>query len=134
MGFKFMLKIRHHQTKTDIYTWRHNYNNVLRVLCNAIIQKVQQSNADNHKSNISGIQFVKEKTSPTTINTEKTQSKRKNFYGYLAGANEWTLPELKAFSMKHFPQDSCQTKKQVDSFVLSQTRKICGWPGTFGSN
>ena len=44
----------------DRYTWRHNH--VLIVLCNAIIHKVQQCSADNHKSNISGIQFVKEKT------------------------------------------------------------------------
>ena len=59
----------------DRYTWRHN--NVLRVLCNAIIHKVQQCNADNHKNNISGIQFVKEEASATTINTAKTQNKRK---------------------------------------------------------
>ena len=102
---------------------------MLRVLCNAIIHKVQQCNADNHKNNISGIQFVKEKASATTINTAKTQSKRKTFYGDLAGANDWTvffeLPELKAFSIKHFPQDICQTKKEVDAFVISQSRKIC---------
>ena len=59
----------------DRYTWRHN--NVLRVLCNAIIHKVQQCNADHHKNNISGIQFVKEKASATTINTEKHKAKGK---------------------------------------------------------
>jgi len=111
----------------DRYTWRHN--NVLRVLCNAIIHKVQQCNADNHKNTISSIQFVKEKASATTINTAKTQSKRKTFYGDLAGANDWTvffeLPELKELSIIHFPQDICQTKKQVDAFVISQSRKIC---------
>ena len=57
------------------------------------------------------------------------QSKRKTFYGDLAGANDWTvffeLPELKEFSIKHFPQDICQTKKEVDAFVISQSRKIC---------
>ena len=72
---------------------------------------------------------MKEKASATTINTAKTQSKRKTFYGDLAGANDWTvffeLPELKTFSIKHFPQDICQTKKQVDAFVISQSRKIC---------
>jgi hypothetical protein len=103
----------------DRYTWWHN--NVLRVLCNAIIHKVQQCNADNHKNTISSIQFVKEKASATTINTAKTQSKRKTFYGDLAGANDWTvffeLPELKTFSIKLFPQDICQTKKQIDAFV-----------------
>ena len=26
---------------------------------------------------------------------------------------------------KHFPQDKCQTKKEVDAFVMSQSRKIC---------
>ena len=58
-----------------------------------------------------------------------TQSKRKTFYGDLAGANDWTvffeLPELKEFSIKHFPQDICQTKKQVDAFVISKSKKIC---------
>ena len=71
----------------------------------------------NHKNANSGIQFVKEKASAgtTTINTAKTQSKRKTFYGDLAGANDWTvffkLPELKAFSIKHIPQDIYKTKK-----------------------
>ena len=59
----------------DRYTWRHN--NVLRVLCNAIIHKVQHCNVDNHKNNISGIQFVKQKASVTTINTAKMQTKGK---------------------------------------------------------
>ena len=43
---------------------------------NSVMQK-------NHKNNISGIQFVKEKAAATTINTAKTQSKRKTFYGDL---------------------------------------------------
>ena len=72
---------------------------------------------------------MKEKASATTINTAKAQSKRKTFYGDLAGANDWTvffkLPELKELSIKHFPQDKCQTKKQVDAFVIYQSRKIC---------
>ena len=72
---------------------------------------------------------MKEKASATTISTAKTQSKRKTFYGDLAGANDRTvffeLSELKAFSIKHFPPDICQTKKQVDAFVISQSRKIC---------
>ena len=37
----------------------------------------------------------------------------------------FTSKELKTFSIKHFPQDICQTKKQVDAFVISQSRKIC---------
>ena len=72
---------------------------------------------------------MKEKASATTINTAKMQSKRKTFYGDLAGANDWTvffeLPELKEFSIKHFPQDICQAKKQSDGFVISQSRKMC---------
>ena len=103
----------------DRYTWRHN--NVLRVLCNAIIHKVQQCNADNHKNNISGIQFVKEKASATTINTAKTQSKRKTFYGDLAGANDWTvffeLPELKELSINTFLKTYAKLKKKL--IVLS---------------
>ena len=94
-----------------------------------LIHKVQQCNADHHKNNISGIQFVKEKASGTTINTATLQSKRKTFYGDLAGANNWTvyfeLPELKEFLIKHFPQDIYQTKKQVDAFFISQSKKIC---------
>ena len=57
------------------------------------------------------------------------QTKKKTFYGDLATSNDWTvffeLPELKAFSIKHFPQDICQTTKQVDAFVISRSRKIC---------
>ena len=33
--------------------------------------------------------------------------------------------QLKEFSIKHFPQDICQIKKQVDAFVTSQSKKIC---------
>ena len=85
-------------------------------------------NADNHKNNISGIQFVKEKASATTINTAKIQSKRKTFYGDLAGANDWTvffeLPELKEFSIKHFPQDICQTKNKLVLLSYLKARKF----------
>jgi len=63
---------------------------------------------------------VKEKASTTTINTATTQSKRKTFCRELAGANDWTvffeLLELKEFSIKIFPQDSCQTK--IKSMLL----------------
>ena len=56
-------------------------------------------------------------------------TKKKTFYGDLATSNDWTvffkLPELKAFSIKHFPQVICQTTKQVDAFVISQSSKIC---------
>ena len=61
----------------DRYTWQHN--NALRVLCNAIIHNVQQCNADNHKTSISGIQFVKEKAFTATKNTaKKHKAKEKN--------------------------------------------------------
>ena len=76
---------------------------------------------------------MKEKTSATTINTAKTQSKRKTFHGDLAGANDWTvffkLPELKELPIKHFPQDICQTKKEV-----SKQENLFGWAGTYSSN
>ena len=41
---------------------------------------------------------------------------RSSFFDYLF---------IKEFSIKHFPQDICQTKKQVDAFVISQSKKIC---------
>ena len=54
---------------------------------------------------------------------------KKAFYGDLDTSNDWSvffrLPELKAFSIKHFPQDNFQTTKQVDAFVISRSRKIC---------
>jgi len=72
---------------------------------------------------------VKEKATASTISSAKTHNKKKTFYGDLATSNDWTvffeLPELKAFSIKHFPQDICQTTKQVDAFVISRSRKIC---------
>ena len=104
------MKIRHHQTKTDT----HGGIIMCSEFCamQSFTKYNSVANADNHKNNISGIQFVKEKASATTINTAKTQ--RKTFYGDLAGANDWTvffeLPELKEHSIKHFPQDICQTK------------------------
>ena len=69
----------------DRCTWR--YNDVLSVLCNTTIHKVQQCNALNHKNNISDIQFVQEKVFATTINAATTQGKRKTFYEDLGGAN-----------------------------------------------
>ena len=53
----------------DRYTWRQN--NVLRVLCNAIVHKVPQRNQDTQKDTASGIHFVNEKASATTISSAK---------------------------------------------------------------
>ena len=44
------------------------------------------------------------------------------------------LPELKAFSIKHFPQDICQTTKQVDACHISKQKDFFCWPRTHGSN
>ena len=96
---------------------------MLRVLCNAIVHKVKQCNQDSQKDTAPGIHFVKEKATASTISSAKTNNKTKTFYGDLATSNDWTvffqLPKLKAFSIKHFPQDSCQTTKQVDALNLS---------------
>ena len=59
----------------DRYTWRHN--NVLRVLCNAIVRKVQQRNRDSQKDTAPGIHFVKEKATASTISSAKTHNKKK---------------------------------------------------------
>ena len=60
---------------------------------------------------------MKEKASATTINTTKTQRKRKTFYGDLAGANDWTvffkLPELKTFSINTFLKTSAKLKNKL---------------------
>jgi len=127
-GCPWVLNVENKTTPSeDRYTWRHN--NVLRVLCNAIVRKVQQRNRDSQKDTAPGIHFVKEKATASTISSAKTHNKKKTFYGDLATSNDWTvffeLPELKAFSIKHFPQDICQTTKQVDAFVISRSRKIC---------
>ena len=137
-GCPWVLNVENKTTLSeDRFRWRHN--NVLRVLCNAIVRKVQQRNQDTQKDTAPGIHFVKEKASAITISSAKAHNKKKNFYGDLATSNDWTvffeLPELKEFSIKHFPQDICQTTKQVDAFVISRSRKICFvWPGTHGSN
>ena len=127
-GCPWVLNVENKTTPSeDRYTWRHN--NVLRVLCNAIVRKVQQRNRDSQKDTAPGIHFVKEKATASTISSAKILNKKKTFYGDLATSNDWTvffeLPELKAFSIKHFPQDICQTTKQVDAFVISRSRKIC---------
>ena len=62
----------------DRYTWRHN--NVLRVLCNAIVRKVQQCNQDSQKDTAPGIHFVKEKATASTISLAKTHNKKKRLY------------------------------------------------------
>ena len=93
--------------------WRHK--NVLRVLCNAIVHKVQQCNQDSQKDTAPGIHFVKEKATASTISSAKAHNKKKTCYGDLATSNVWTvlfeLPVLKAFSIKYFPQDICQNIK-----------------------
>ena len=47
-GCPWVLNVENKTPNEDRYTWWHN--NVLRVLCNAIICKVQQCNADKHKN------------------------------------------------------------------------------------
>ena len=102
---------------------------MLRVLCNTIVCNVQQRNQNSQKDTAPAIHFVKEKATASTISSAKTHNKKKSYNGDLATSNDWTvffeLPELKAFSIKHFPQDICQTTKQVDAFVISRSRKIC---------
>ena len=47
-GCPWVLNVENKTTPSeDRYTWRHN--NVLRVLCNAIVRKVQQRNRDSKK-------------------------------------------------------------------------------------
>ena len=104
-GCPWVLNVENKTTPSeDRYTWRHN--NVLRVLCNAIVRKVQQRNQDSQKDTAPGIHFVKEKATASTISSAKTHNKKKTFYGDLATSNDRTvffeLPELKAFSIKHF--------------------------------
>ena len=101
---------------------------MLRVLCNAIVCKVQQRNRDSQKNTAPGIHFVKEMTTASTISSAKILNKKKTFYGDLATSNDWTvffeLPELKAFSIKHFPQDICQTTKQVDALSYHEAERF----------
>ena len=114
-GCPWLLNVENKTTPNeDRHTWRHN--NVLRVLRIAIVRKVQQRNEDNQKYTAPGLHFVKEKATATTISSAKTHNKKKTFYRDLATSNDWKvffeLPELKEFSIKHFPQDICQTTNQ----------------------
>ena len=74
-----------------------------------LVHKVQQHYQDSQKDTAPGICFVKEKATASTISSAKTHNTEKTFYRDLATSNDWTvffeLPELKAFSIKHFPQD-----------------------------
>ena len=64
---------------------------MLRVLCNAIVRKVQQRNQDSQKDTAPGIHFVKEKATASTISSAKTHNKKNIFYGDLATSNDWTI-------------------------------------------
>ena len=67
-GCPWVLNVENKTTPSeDRYTWRHN--NVLRVLCNAIVRKVQQRNRDSQKDTAPGIHFVKEKATASTISS-----------------------------------------------------------------
>ena len=108
----------------DRYTWRHN--NVLRVLCNAIVRKVQQRNQDSQKDTAPGIHFVKEKATASTISSAKTHNKKRTFYGDLATSNAWTvffeLPEFKTFSINTFLKTSAKLKNKL---MLLSYLKVC---------
>ena len=89
-GCPWVLNVENKTTPNeDRYTWRHN--NVLRVLCNAIliVHKVQQRNKANQKDTAPGIlHFVKEKATASTISSAKTHNTKKTFYGDLATSND----------------------------------------------
>ena len=75
-GCPWVLNVENMTTpKEGRYTWRHN--NVLGVLCNAIVRKVQQHNQDSQKDTAPGIHFVKEKATATTISSAKTHNKKR---------------------------------------------------------
>ena len=77
-GCPWVLNVENKTTPNeDRYMWRHN--NVLRVLCNAIVRKVQQRNQDTQKDTAPGIHFVKEKASAITISSAKAHNKKKTY-------------------------------------------------------
>ena len=65
------------QVDIDAYQyWFVKISTVLRVLCNAIVRKVQQRNRDSQKDTAPGIHFVKEKaTSSTAVQLKHTTKK-----------------------------------------------------------
>ena len=131
-----MLKIRTTPSQ-DRYTWRHN--NVLRVLCNAIVHKVQQRNQDSQKDTAPGIHFVKEKTTASTINSAKTHNNKKYFLWrscYLKWLDSFLRTSRtqgilnKTLSSRYLPNYKtswcfCHISKQKDLFC---------WPRTNSSN
>ena len=83
MGSPCVLHVENKTTPNeDRYTWRHN--NVLRVLCNAIVHKVQQlllqHNQDSQKDSAPGIHFVKEKATAATISSAQTHNNKKTIW------------------------------------------------------
>ena len=107
IGCPWVLSVENKTTSNkDRYMWRHN--NVLRVLCNAIVRKVQQYNQETQKDTAPGIHFVKEKASARTISSAKAHNKKQTCY-------EIFLPQMIGqFSLnfqnssilnKHFPHD-----------------------------
>ena len=77
-GCPWVLNVENKTTPSeDTYTWRHN--NVLRVLCNAIVHKVEQCNQDSQIDTAPGIHFVKEKATASTISSAKTHNNKKDF-------------------------------------------------------
>jgi Reverse transcriptase (RNA-dependent DNA polymerase) len=113
--------------RVDRYTWRHN--NVLRVLCNAIVKKIQQRNADKVLQKVQPICFVKATGNCDSFKNSTIAKPKLHRYGELTPANDWSvyfdLPELKDFSVEKFPQEVCKTDKRVDAFILSRQKKIC---------
>ena len=98
-----MLNVENKTTPNENRNTR-RHNNVLRVLRNTIVRKIQQRNHDTQKDTATGIHFVNEKATATTISSATTHIKRKTFYRDLATSNDWTvffeLPELNEFSRK----------------------------------
>ena len=97
---------------------------MLRVLCNAIVRKVQQRNQDSQKDTAPGIHFVKEKATASTISSAKILNKKKTFYGDLATSNDWTVffefPELKIFA-------KLQNKLMLLSYLKSERFVLLAW-------
>ena len=140
-GCSWVLNVENKTTPSeDRYTWRHN--NVLGVLCNAIVRKVQQHNQDSQKDTAPGIHFVKEKATASTTSLAKTHT---HTHTHKRLSMEILLPQMlgqfslnfqtqgilnKTLSSRYLPNYKtsfcfCHISKQKDLFC---------WPRTYSSN
>ena len=97
-----------------------------------LIKKLSERNklGEISKDRLQPLKFIKEGVSAYTLKSSKKVNGGKGVdYRWLSKGSDWKvsfdLSELKQHCNKYLPQDLCDSRSEIDAFMISKESKIC---------